>query len=245
MLPSPDNGEIPTNETVNQGTELASFGSGAVDNRECGLQKTEGLEWVRPTVLGPDEAWIDKENRRRRVKYRKGNAARAIDNPGIPIRPWMKLLALWMAQQPRNPAKKLIVEQARYFSKARLTRHEINRLLARPDFQKHVTDLMEGEEHRAKALFKSQMVTAIQTHYDSMMALSAAGEHKEVAKFTTPYIDRAYPTKHDGGEKQAQIIINLGNSNFAKQYMGHAETEDADEIVVEAAEVVAIEAEPV
>lgn len=186
----------------------------------------------------PDRPWIERENTRRRVKIRKASASAAIDNPGLPIRPWMKILALWISQQPRKPKKKDMLAQARLYAKARLTARELNRLLDRKDFQKHVEELMGAEEVKARALFVSQMVPAVETHFEAMQKLRERGDYDQIAKFTLPYIDRAYPAKQDHAPKAPTVVINLGSSEFAKRYLEY-KPED-DEIVVEASEVVAV-----
>jgi hypothetical protein len=189
----------------------------------------------------PDtRTWLEKENTRRRRKTLKASASVAIDNPGLPIRPWMKILALWISQQPRKPKKKDMLAQARLYSKARLTMRELNRLLERKDFQKHVEALMGEEEVKARALFVSQMVPAVSHHFNALEKLIERGEYKDVAKFTMPYIERAYPAKQDRAEKQPTVVINLGSSEFAKRYLEAGPGEERDEIVIESNEVTVI-----
>ena len=161
----------------------------------------------------------------------KHNAAEVLDNDE-PLLPWMVKVALWGASQPKKPTRKQWETRARFESKiSRMTLSTVTRLLARKDFQELIAQVQRDESEKAKQVIKSQMVEAVETHFDAMKQLQARGEYKEISKFTTPYIDRAYPVKQQQETQPQTIVIAMqGGNSFATKYL---DATDEPEIIVE------------
>lgn len=164
---------------------------------------------------------------RRRAQRRKYHITQSIARPGL--MPWQKALALWIARQPRPPKKREMLAQANWITKTRLSPHHLTMLLAREDFQALVGAYSESEEVKTKALIQSQMPEAIDIHFEALKALHATKQYGDVAKFTAPYFDRAYPTKAPAAPTQQAVVIHLGTGPFAAQHLDAEEPE----IVVE------------
>ena len=148
--------------------------------------------------------------------------------------------ALWLvretASRGRRPTKPELWRHFRQMASAKLNQDDLTAFLEREDFQELVITLRSDHEAQAKAMIQDQMPEVVKSHFEAIEKLQNQKRYGDLAKFTLPYLERAYPTKSEPVPTVLQPLQIVIGGGFASRYL-QPKAEAETEIIIEAVAV--------
>ena len=151
-----------------------------------------------------------------------------------PLQPWMRAYGRWLLSpgQLRRPTLQQRTAKASELAGFPIPKSALIALGRRPDFRAYLTVMDGNAVQRAKDEFEQSYEFYVQSHQAGLIMALAAKDHRAIANFTTPVLDRIAPKKAEAGGGKSTVVIQM---NVAQVEKLHA-MDDA-EIVVEKPEV--------
>lgn len=125
------------------------------------------------------------------------------------IRPWMKRLAVWCAEQVKMPSRAAMLKEARRLTNFPILPRHIRRVIDNPAWRAYLDQVAEDIPTRAAEEAKDRSLEAIQAHFEAIQKLREEGNHKDLSKFTNPILERVWAKVEEGGNAP-MIQINFG-----------------------------------
>lgn len=154
------------------------------------------------------------------------------------LAPWMKQFAQWLLS-PTHTAYPPIVDQTRKaaeLSGLPVHRKALDALKRRGDFRVYYETLEGSALSRAKERLVNDTDYYIHAHRHGLEMAIAAGDHRAVASFTNPILDRVAPKREDAKGQKPQIVIQVTADARARIVEAEETIMDAEIVSTEEAE---------
>jgi hypothetical protein len=163
------------------------------------------------------------------------------------LRPWMKKYAAWIAlHDPTHlPKREDRLTEVRKFAHGRITRTALDYIEKREDFLALVEELRSDEMRRARVQMEVDAAYMVESHRDAVENLRDQGKYQDIAKYTTPYLDRIWPKQDEQQQHLTAIQINIGQGDAHAEAQIASIADDALTPEIEAVEIEDESSDPV
>ena len=151
---------------------------------------------------------------------------------GGPLQQWMKDFCHWLVTTKPKPK---IVEQTRRATELAgvvIHRRALTWLTTRKDFDAYYTLLSAEGLARAKHKMLGDLEFYAELHRMGAEMAMNAGDHRSIAAYTVPALDRILPKRQEQVQQTSMVVIQVTGNQAAK--LDSADLEDKGELVVEA-----------
>jgi len=125
------------------------------------------------------------------------------------LRPWMKRLAVWAAEQYKKPTRRELLKEARRLTNFPILPRHIKTIVDNPAWKAYLAQVSEDIPTRAAEEAKHRSLDAVKAHFEAIEKLASNGDYKDLSKFTNPILDRVW-AKVEENNHAPMIQINLG-----------------------------------
>lgn len=164
-----------------------------------------------------------------------GRITRARQTRRGPLQPWMRAYARWICQhgQAKHPKVSQRTAKASELAGFGIHRGLLKDLESRPDFIALVTRIEGNAAERAKEQLVDEYEWYVQAHRAGLEMALREKDHRAVAAFTNPILDRVVPKKQEHTVTNQTISISMSGAQLQRLH-----DEEEPEIIVEKPEVV-------
>lgn len=152
-----------------------------------------------------------------------------------PLQPWMRAYARWICQhgQERFPKTQERTKKASECAGFPVAQSLLRDLEKRPDFRALIIRIEGNAAERAKETLIDDYEWYIQMHRAGLEMALRAEDHRAVAAFTNPILDRVVPKKEERTVTNQTISISMSGAQLQRLH-----DDEEPEIVVEKPEII-------